>query len=437
MKILALWIALFMPLTAEIKVLKNFTLIDGTGNPAIASVAMVIENGRIVRIGSAQRVTPPAGAQVIDLEGKFVMPGIINAHGHVGNTVDLTQDPKFYTRENIEKNLRTYASYGVTTVLSLGTDQDLIFKIRDEQRAGRPTYTRVFTAGRGFTLKGGVGGMPSVTYNLENAAEIPKDVDALAAKKVDIVKVWVDDSLGHRPKIPFEFSKAIIDNAHRDKLRVDAHIFYLADAKQLVNAGVDALAHSVRDQPVDQELIDSMKQHGAWQSAATLAREASMFVYAKPPAFLTDPFFTRSVSPAAIATLSDPEYQKKIAADPDFPKYAPMLEMAQKNLKRLADAGIPYGMGTDTGPPGRFPGYFEHWEMELMVDAGLTPSQVITAATKSSAEFLHARDLGTLEVGKWADLIVLTADPRVNIRNTRTIEAVYIAGNQIVTEPRP
>jgi imidazolonepropionase-like amidohydrolase len=431
MKIFALLFALITPVCAEIKVLKNFTLIDGTGNPAIASVAMVIENGRIVRIGSAQRVTPPAGAQVIDLEGKFVMPGIINAHGHIGNTVDLTQDPKFYTRENIEKNLRTYASYGVTTVLSLGTDQDLIFKVRDEQRAGRPTYTRVFTAGRGFTLKGGVGGMPSVTYNLENAAEIPKDVDALAAKEVDIVKVWVDDSLGHRPKIPFEFSKAIIDNAHRDKLRVNAHIFYLADAKQLVNAGLDALAHSVRDQPVDQELIDSMKRHGTWQSAATLTREASMFVYAKPPAFLTDPFFTRSVSPAAIATLSDPEYQKKIAADPDFSKYAPMLEMAQKNLKRLADAGIPYGMGTDTGPPGRFPGYFEHWEMELMVDAGLTPSQVVTAATKGSAEFLHAKDLGTLEVGKWADLIVLTADPRVNIRNTRQIEAVYIAGNQV------
>jgi imidazolonepropionase-like amidohydrolase len=420
-----------LPACGEIKVLKNFTLFDGTGSPAIADVAMVVENGRIARIGSVQRVTPPPGAQVIDLGGKFVMPGIINLHGHVGNTVDLTQNAKFYTRENIEKNLRTYASYGVTTVLSLGTDQDLIFQIRDEQRAGRPTYTRVYTAGQGFTVKDGVGGMPSVTFNLENAAEIRKDVDALAAKKVDIVKVWVDDSLGHRKKIPFEFSKAIIENAHRDGLRVDAHVFYLDDAKQLVNAGLDSLAHSVRDQPVDRELIDSMKKHGAWQSAATLTREASMFIYAKPPAFLTDPFFTRSVSPAVLTTLGDAEYQKKIAADPDFPKYAGMLEMAQKNLKRLADAGIPYGMGTDTGPPGRFPGFFEHWEMELMVEAGLSPSQVIVAATKSGAEFLRAKDLGTLEVGKWADLIVLSADPRANIRNTRSIEAVYIAGNQV------
>jgi imidazolonepropionase-like amidohydrolase len=431
MKKLILLAVLLLPAHAEVKVLKNFTLIDGSGGPAVANAAMVIDNGRIARIGSAQRVTPPPGAQIIDLGGKFVMPGIINLHGHVGNTVDLTQNSKFYTRDNIEKNLRTYASYGVTTVLSLGTDQDLIFRIRDEQRAGRPTYTRVYTAGQGFTLQGGVGGMPSVTYNLEDAAEIRRDVDALAAKKVDIVKVWVDDALGHRKKIPFEMTKAIIENAHRDHLRVDAHIFYLNDAKQLVNAGLDALAHSVRDQPVDRDLIASMKQHGTWQSAATLTREASMFVYAKPPAFLTDPFFTRSVSPGVIATLSDPEYQKKITADPDFPKYSGFLEMAQKNLKRLADAGIPYGMGTDTGPPGRFPGFFEQWEMELMVEAGLTPSQVITAATKSAAEFLRAKDLGTIEAGKWADLIVLNADPRANIRNMRSIETVYIAGNQV------
>src|SRR5450755_1291640 len=269
---------LCLPAVGEVKVLKNFTLVDGSGSAAISNAAMVIDNGRIVRIGSAERLTPLAGAQIIDLAGKFVMPGIINLHGHVGNTVDLTQNPNFFTRENVEKNLRTYASYGVTT------------------------------AGQGFTLKGGVGGMPSVTYNLEDAAEIPKDVDALAAKKVDIVKVWVDDALGHRKKIPFEMVKAIIENAHRHSLRVDAHIFYLEDARQLVNAGLDALAHSVRDQPVDRELIDSMKKHGSWQSAATLTREASMFIYAKPPAFLTDAFFTRSVSPSVVATLSDPDY---------------------------------------------------------------------------------------------------------------------------------
>lgn len=429
--LLAVLAMLALPVFAEVKVLKNFTLIDGTGNPAVAEAAMLIENGKIVRIGSAARMTAPQGAQVIDLTGKFVMPGIINLHGHVGNTVDLAQNAKFYTRENVEKNLRTYASYGVTSVLSLGTDLDLIFQIRNEQRAGRPTYTRVFTAGHGFTVKGGVGGAPPGTFNPDNVSEIPEEISELAKDKVDMVKMWVDDALGKRKKMPPEMQKAIIDNAHKHHLRVAAHVFYLADAQQLADGGVDALAHSVRDQPVDQALIDSMKKRGTWQAAATLTREASMFVYAKPAAFLSDPFFQRGVSPAVLSTLNDAEYQKKIAADPDFPKYQGFLETAQKNLKRLADAGIPFGMGTDSGPPGRFPGFFEQWEMELMVEAGLTPSQVITAATRSGAEFLHSKDLGTLEAGKWADLIVLASDPRANIRNTRSIEAVYIAGNQV------
>ena len=163
----------------------------------------------------------------------------------------------------------------MTTVLSLGTDQDLIFQIRDEQRAGRPAFARIYTAGQGFTIKGGVGGTPPGTYNLEDAAEIRKDVDALAAKKVDMVKIWVDDALGKRKKMPLAMSKAIIDNAHRNRLRVSAHVFYLADAKELVNAGVDALAHSVRDAPVDQELSDSMKKHHTWQAAATSDRSST------------------------------------------------------------------------------------------------------------------------------------------------------------------
>src|SRR5579872_7492742 len=176
-KLLAFSLALFsLRAFAEVKALKNFTLIDGSGGPAIGGAAMLIDDGHITWIGSAQRLNPPAGAEIIDLTGKFVMPGIINLHGHVGSTVDLAQDAKFFTRENIEKTLRTYASYGVTTVLSLGTDQDLIFKIRDEQRAGRPAYTRVFSAGQGFTLKGG-GGLPGVTHDLTagEGAEIPKD----------------------------------------------------------------------------------------------------------------------------------------------------------------------------------------------------------------------------------------------------------------------
>jgi imidazolonepropionase-like amidohydrolase len=426
------WILLAgLSAVAETTVLKNFTLIDGNGGAPVPASTLVIVDGRIQSIGPSARIKTPAGAQVVDLTGKYVMPGIINLHGHVGNVIDLTQDKKFFTRENVEKDLKTYASYGVTTVASMGTDQDLIFQIRDEQRRGRPSMTRVYTAGQGFVYSGGVGALPGVTFIVQSPAEVAKDMDELARKNPDYVKMWVDDNLGHAKHMPLDVAKAIIDDAHQHRLRALAHIFYYDDAKNLSDASISALMHSVRDKPVDDALIASMKKHGVWQAAATFTREESMFVYAKTPDFVDDPFFTRGVSEKVVATLKDPAYQKKFESNPDTAKYEGFLKTAQQNLKRLADAGIPYGMGTDAGPPGRFPGFFEHWEMALMVDAGLTPSQVVTASTKRGAEFLKAKDLGTLEKGKWADLIVLEKNPLDDIHNTRTLEAVYIAGNKV------
>jgi imidazolonepropionase-like amidohydrolase len=418
-------------LHGETRVLKNFTMIDGTGRPAAAASAMIVDNGRITWVGPATQLKAPAGAEVLDLTGKFVMPGIINLHGHLGNTVDLQQDAKFYTRESLEKNLATYASYGVTTVLSLGTDQDLIFQIRAQQRAGRPATARVYTAGQGLLLKGGYGGLAGVTPGVSTAAEAVAAVEEQAKKGVDIVKLWMDDHLGEQKKMPYPIAKAIIDTAHKRNLPVAAHIFYLEDAKQLVGFGVNGLAHSVRDKNIDAELIAAMKKQGAWQMAPTLSREASMFVYGETPSFARDPFFTRGVSAKVVETLRSPDYQKTMRADPHFDRYRAFFETAKRNLKTLADAGVPYGFGTDSGPPGRFPGYFEQWELELMTDAGLTPMQAIVAATGNAARFLRAKDLGTLEPGRWADLIVLDRDPLRDIKNTRAIRDVYIAGNRV------
>jgi imidazolonepropionase-like amidohydrolase len=165
--------------------------------------------------------------------------------------------------------------------------------------------------------------------------------------------------------------------------------------------------------------------------AATLTREASTFVFAKPSPMLNDPFFAPSVSANTLRTLKDPAFQSQVAAEPDAAHGREWLEMAKKNLKTLVDAGVKCGFGTDTGPPRRIQGYFEHWEMELMAEAGLTPQQIITIATRNSAEFLGANDLGVLKRGKWADLIVLGANPLENIKNTRTIESVWIAGNKV------
>lgn len=416
---------------AETVVLRNLTLIDGTGKAPMPNAALVITDGRIQYAGPASVAKAPAGATTMDLKGKYVMPGIINLHGHIGNVKGLVQDPKNYTRANTEANLKTYASYGVTSVISMGSDQEVAFQIRSEQRAGRPQYTRVYTAGRGFTGKAGyptsAPGMKGVPFEVETPAQVAKDVEWLAGKKVDLVKIWVDDHFGKERKIPMDLSKAIIDEAHKRGLRVAAHIFYLDDAKGLMERGLDALAHSIRDKPIDDATIALMKSKGKWQAAATLTREMSAFAYATPPAWLDDPFFKRSVTPDVVATLKTPG-QKAVGADPRFQA---ALDMAKKNLKRIADSGVKLGFGTDTGPPARFPGYFEHVEMQLMAEAGLKPAQIIQIATRNSAEFLGEKDLGTLESGKWADLIVLSKNPLDDIRNTRSIETVMIAGRKV------
>jgi len=210
-----------------------------------------------------------------------------------------------------------------------------------------------------------------------------------------------------------------------------AHIFYLDDAKQLAEAGIDGFAHSIRDQEIDDALIGTLKQKKIFISP-TLVREESTFIYAQPPAFLDDPFFNRSVAPEIIRQLKDPAYGERVKSDPDFSKYPGQLKMGQKNLKKMWDAGVTVVFGSDTGPPARFQGFFEHRELELMVEAGLTPAQALQIATSRTAATLGiSRDFGTLAKGKRADMILLDADPLVNIRNTRQINKVWIGGRQV------
>ena len=416
-------------------VLNNFTLIDGNGGAPLAPAGLIAENGRITWIGPAAQLKAPPGAAVQELRDKFVMPGIIDLHVHVANADGLRQDPvEFFTRANVERELKLYASYGVTSVVSMGTDQPLVYRLRAEQRAGRPAMTRLFTAGRGFTVLEGFptnpGNVPGVPYEVSDAEQAAADVEELAKSRPDVVKIWVDDRFGDFKKTPIALSRAIIDAAHKERLKAVAHVFYLADAKQLATASVNAFGHSVRDKPVDAELIQLMKQHGTWQ-IPTLTRDSTTFSWATPEPYVADPFFTRAAPPLMLAAMKTPEYRQNLLKDPHFAEYPGLLRNSQQNLKKLADGGCEDRLRHRRGPPGRVAGYLEHWELELMVEAGLTPAQVMTAATKSSAEFLGEKELGTLERGKWADLIVLSRNPLADIRNTRSIESVYIAGNRV------
>ncbi|MGH7503394.1 MAG: amidohydrolase family protein [Longimicrobiales bacterium] len=388
--------------SGPVKAFTGLTLIDGTERPAIENATIVVRDGRIVAAGPASSVTIPAAAERIALDGRYVIPGLINAHGHIND---------------VARDLRVYAAYGVTTVFSLGGEQPAAFAARDAQASASLDRTRVFVAGPVLAPR--------------TPEEARAQVARLAEQKVDIVKIRVDDNLGTAQKMAPGVYRAVIDEAHRLGLRVAAHLFYLADAKALLDAGVDFLAHSVRDEPVDEDLMTRMKASGVCISP-TLMREVSTFIYESTPAFFADPFFLAHADPEWVATLKEPARQEAMRTSASAQRYKAALDVASRNVKLLSDAGIPVAMGTDTGPMGRFQGYFELMELERMVRAGLTPRQSIAAATRDAARCMEVdRDLGTIEAGKWADFIALDADPLVDIANVRRIASVWIAGNRV------
>jgi imidazolonepropionase-like amidohydrolase len=426
------------PSAAPTVLLRDMRVIDGTGVAPREHVSLLLRNGRIEWIGGAEMAVP-AGAEVRDFTGKTVMPGLISAHSHLGLIVeDAESSATGDTRENVTAQLKQFERYGVTTIMSLGLNRDLVYDLREEQRAGRLGGATIFTAGRGIGVQRGAPPLPAATdqiYRPASVDEARKDVDELAAHRADIVKIWVDKLHGAAPEMTPEIYKAVIDEAHQKHVRVAAHEYSLEDAKQLVADGVDVLAHSVRDHVVDDAFIQAMKQHKVWY-VPTFTVDESFFVYAERPAFMQTAFFQQAAGPKLMAKFNASGYAEKINQDPQTARHRKDFAIGQQNLKKLSDAGVNVGFGTDSGAlPGRIPGFAEHHELELMVEAGLTPMQAITAATGENAKLLHSSDRGTIAVGKRADLLVLDADPLTDIRNTQKIFAVYHEGRSVADLP--
>lgn len=378
------------PAPTAVTVYEGARLLDGTGAAPIDKASIVVNGGRITAVGRAGEVTVPAAAARVSLAGKTVMPALIDTHTHPAAT-----------RETLVDQLQGKAYYGVGAVLSMGLDaSSLAFDVRGETLPGA---ARLRTAGRGITSP--EPGRSDVPYWITTEAEARKAVQELASRAVDIVKIWVDDRDGKYKKLTPALYGPIIDEAHRLGLRVAAHIFALDDAKGLLKAGVDVFAHGVRDRDIDDEFLAMLK--------------------ARPQVVLIPNLPDRGVSPDygwLSGSVPAGELQKLQAATPRAAAREAFAIQA-RNLAKMSAAGVRIAMGTDGFSP-----WSQHIEMEDMVAAGMTPAQVITAATRNGAQLLQLSDGGTIEAGKRADFVVLDANPLDDITNTRRISAVYLAG---------
>jgi imidazolonepropionase-like amidohydrolase len=423
------------PLRAEeITVFTGATLIDGSGRPPVADATLVIKDDRIAAVGKVDAAA--FHGRIVDCRGKTIIPGLISDHSHVGLVKDGKVSPDHYTAENIQAALLQYEGYGVTAILALGLNKDLLYGLRDQQRSGNLSGADIFTADRGIGVPAAA---PPVAVGLDQLArpQTPEEarqiVDQMAAQHPDMIKLWVDDFFGTvQPKMLPEIQAAIIDEAHQKGLRVAAHVFYLEDAKRLLRQGLDVIAHSIRDQPVDQEFITIMKaNHSAY--IPTLQLDESQFVFAEHPSWMESAAFRAAADPKLLQTWLSPYYAAKMSANPQTPKNKAALATALQNAKTLHDAGVLIGFGTDSGAtPTRLPGWAEHRELQLLVEAGLTPLEALTSATGNAAEVIgDAKNRGILEPGKRADFLILEADPLKDIRNTTRLFAIYHGGRHL------
>jgi imidazolonepropionase-like amidohydrolase len=410
-------------------------LIPGDGTPAVEDSAFLVENGSITRVGKKGDVRAPAGTARVNLTGKTVMPTLINPHGHPGFQKGLTYVQENFTRDNVIADLNRAYYFGVAALQSQGIEKgDITYQIRADQEAGRLGGTRLLIAGRGLGApNAGPGGAAyaNIAYDVTTEDEARRDVQELAARKVDLIKIWVDDRNGRAPRLSPNLYRAIIDEGHKHGLRVNAHVFYHNDAVDLVDAGIDGFAHLTRDKEMDDALVASIVKHDVYVMPNISGSERA--TYPQLPPWLSEgnpmmALLRSSVSPEVLQRMKD-AFAKRDPAQLERANAA--YGILQRSVAKLNAAGAKLILGADTGTQDNLFGFAEHRELEVMVKAGMSPAQGIVAATSRPAEYLRLDKMGSLVPGKDADFLVLDANPLDDIANTRRISRMYIKGKEV------
>lgn len=369
-------------------------IIVGDGG-VIETGTLVVDQDRLTAVGDSASVEVPEGAVRVDLTGRTVMPGIVDTHVHL-----RSED-----RATLVEDLQRKAYYGVAAVLSLGRGTgDAAFGVRDEVV---PDAARYYTVDRGITAP--EPGRTEVPYWITTEEEARAAVQELATKGLDWIKIWVDDRGGQFDKLTPELYGAVIDEAHGHGLKVTAHVYSLEDAKGLLAAGIDAFAHGIRDMDIDDEVVEMFFERP----------EVVLVPNLPGPGVAVDLSWLSGTIPAdRLAEMQAQQVER--------PEAQEAFGIQARNLSRLSAEGVTIAFGTDGGA-----GWSPHTEMEDMVRAGMTASDVIVAATQTSAAMMGLDDLGTLAPGKSADFIVLEANPLEDITNTRRIADVYLRGEAV------
>src|SRR5436309_8675470 len=418
--------------TSDITFYFGARVIPGDGSPVIEEATFIVSNGKFTEHCKKGEVTPPKGSGRIDLTGRTLTPVFFNLQAQPGLSNGPSYGSKNYNHDSVMADLDRYAYYGIMGVLTGGTDDgDLAMQIKNEQRQGKANGARLYTSGRGIVARGGgPSGLGNIPIAVGNAADARKAVSEQAEKKVDVIKLWMDDDNGKGTKLKSDVYSAAIDEAHKRNLKIVAEVFELIDAKDLVKAGIDGLVSSIRDREVDDQLIGAMKEKNVFLAPALTTAEAK-FVYADKPNWLGEQTM-REVYPAQLsAYLMDTVTVNKFKRNESLGALRQEYAIATKNLKKLSDGGVKIALGTNSGSPDTYPGYFEAREMIAMADAGMQPVDVIKAATATGAAFLGDNDHGTIAVGKAADFLAMPNSPLEKMANIKDVGSLYLNGAEV------